>query len=441
MKTNLHSLTGSNLLKVTVILLFPLVFWACHTANHTETSNARTDSTAAGAGSNALAAGLKIKAAISCTKNGMIKDDSILYMHQGGGSFQATVVNTGNVSVNKPGDEMAWVPGGTFSMGGVNPVGMSGGGMEAMDDARPVHRVYVDGFYMDKTEVTNAQFAKFVKATGYVTVAEQKPTEQEFPGVPAEDLVAGSVVFTPPHQRVQLNDISQWWAFVHGVNWKHPLGPESDLKGKENYPVVHVAWEDANAYAKWSGKRLPTEAEWEFAARGGKAGELYPWGNQLKKDGHWMANIFEGSFPDHDNADDGREGLGPVKQFPPNVYGLYDLAGNAWEWCADWYRSDYYSSLTTNTVTRNPKGPSDSSDPNEPGQKKKVQRGGSFLCTDQYCTRYMVGSRGKGEYRSATNHVGFRCVKDAAHIANNTRYSVNSKKLAKWTSVEKQKKA
>jgi len=264
--------------------------------------------------------------------------------------------------------------------------------------------------------VTNSMFAAFVKATGYKTVAEQVPTEKEFPGVATEDLVAGSIVFTPPEQKVSLDDHLQWWTFVKGANWKHPLGAGSDLKGKQDYPVVQVAWEDAAAYAKWCGRRLPTEAEWEFAARGGAAGELYPWGNQFRPNGRWMANTFQGSFPDHDEVEDGEAGLGPVKKYPPNAYGLFDMAGNAWEWCADWYRNDYYTSLSGNAVTRNPKGPSDSFDPAEPGQKKKVQRGGSFLCTDQYCTRYMVGSRGKGEVRSATNHVGFRCVKDPGDL-------------------------
>ncbi|WP_244228103.1 formylglycine-generating enzyme family protein [Mucilaginibacter kameinonensis] len=396
---------------ITALLLFLAVFQSCHTSDHKEQNKTDT-ATSRPATATSTPAGFKIKAAISCTKNGMIREDSILYMHQGGGSFQPTIVNVSNASANKVDNDMAWIPGGTFSMGGVNPTGMTDGGMEAMDDARPVHRVLVDGFYMDKTEVTNAQFAKFVKATGYITVAEQKPTAEEFPGVPAEDLVAGSVVFTPPNQKVPLDDISQWWSYKKGADWRHPLGPGSDLKGKENFPVVQVAWEDAAAYAKWAGKRLPTEAEWEFAARGGKAGELYPWGNQLKQDGRWMANTFQGSFPNHDNAEDGETGLGPVKKYPANAYGLYDMAGNAWEWCADWYRNDYYNSFNPNVVARNPKGPADSYDPQEPGQKKKVQRGGSFLCTDQYCTRYMVGSRGKGEYRSATNHVGFRCVQD-----------------------------
>jgi formylglycine-generating enzyme required for sulfatase activity len=200
---------------------------------------------------------------------------------------------------------------------------------------------------------------------------------------------------------------------VHGACWKHPLGPQSDLKGRENYPVVHISWVDANAYAKWAGKRLPTEAEWEFAARGGKAGEMYTWGNQFKPDGKWMANIYQGKFPGNDEGKDGFPGIAPVERFPANPYGLYDMAGNVWEWCSDWYRPDYYKSLAGEGVVRNPKGPADSFDPAEPGARKKVQRGGSFLCTDQYCTRYMLGSRGKGEYRSASNHVGFRCVKDA----------------------------
>jgi formylglycine-generating enzyme required for sulfatase activity len=290
---------------------------------------------------------------------------------------------------------------------------MTDGGKESMHDARPIHRVHVNGFFMDATEVTNRQFAAFVKATGYVTVAETKPTKEEFPGAPEENLVAGSVVFRPAAVS-DLSDHFQWWDYVHGADWKHPQGPGSDINGKDDYPVVHVAWEDAQAYAKWAGKRLPTEAEWEFAARNGKAGELYTWGNQFKPDGKWMANIYEGRFPEYDDAKDGFAGIAPVKQFPPNAYGLYDIAGNVWEWCFDWYRADYYQTLSNSKLSNNPPGPADSYDPDEPNAKKKVQRGGSFLCTDQYCTRYMVGTRGKSEYRSSTNHAGFRCVKDIA---------------------------
>ena len=354
----------------------------------------------------------KINGAVSCSVLGFTKADSVTYMQQGGKEFKPTIVSNTHPSYSV--NDMVWIPGGEFSMGSVNPTSMEDGGHDAMNDTRPVHRVLVDGFFMDKTEVTNAEFAAFVKATGYVTIAEQKPTLKEFPGAPKESLIAGSVVFTPSGTN-DLSNAYNWWNYVHGADWKHPFGPGSDIKGKENYPVVHVAWEDAEAYAKWAGKRLPTEAEWEFAARGGKAGEMYTWGNQLKPNGKWMANIYEGKFPSADQGLDGYAGIAPVAKFPANAYGLYDMAGNVWEWCNDWYRPDYYKTLAEKgVVARNPQGPADSYDPNEPDQKKRVQRGGSFLCTDQYCTRYMVGTRGKGEYRSASNHIGFRCVKDAS---------------------------
>jgi formylglycine-generating enzyme required for sulfatase activity len=351
----------------------------------------------------------KIADAISCTKNGLTSADSLMYMNGGGKDFLPTIEN-----IFKPKNipaGMVFIPGGEFSMGGINPVGMHDGGDQPMNDARPVHRVYVDAFFMDATDVTNAQFEAFVKATNYITVAERKPSAKDFPGVPADQLVAGSVVFSPPNHQVPLNNAMQWWSYVKGANWRHPFGPNSDIKGKESYPVVQVSWQDASAYAKWAGKRLPTEAEWEFAARGGKTGNLYPWGNQLKPNGKWMANIFEGSFPYNDNAADGYAGIAPVKQFPANDFGLYDMAGNVWQWCADWYDVNYYSSLSKQTVARNPQGPEKSNDPDDAGEMRKVQRGGSFLCTDEYCTRYMVGSRGKGEYNSGSNHVGFRCVK------------------------------
>lgn len=347
--------------------------------------------------------------AVSCAQ-GLTPNDSLVFMHGGGADFKETVANTFVPAETAP-ENMVWITGGEFSMGGVNPTGMQDGGFETMQDARPVHRAYVDGFFMDATEVTNAQFAAFVKATGYITVAEVTPTREEFPDALVEDLVPGSVIFAPPTGKVSLGNYLQWWAYEKGADWKHPLGKKSDLKGKENYPVVHVCYEDAAAYAKWAGKRLPTEAEWEFAARGGKPGNLYAWGNELKPEGKWPANIFEGSFPSKDLADDGYAGIAPVKQYAPNSYGLYDVGGNVWEWCSDWYRPDYYAQFK-DAVAKNPTGPADSYDPQEPGAKKRVQRGGSFLCTDQYCTRYMVGTRGKGEYRSATNHIGFRCVQD-----------------------------
>ncbi len=299
-------------------------------------------------------------------------------------------------------------------MGAAEAPAMDTVGMNATLDSRPIHRVYVDGFWMDKTEVTNAQFARFVSATGYVTVAERTPRAEDFPGVAAEDLVAGSAVFTPPAHSVSLDDSLQWWTYVRGANWRHPAGPGSDLRGREQQPVVHVALPDAEAYARWAGKRLPTEAEWEFAARGGLSGRLYPWGDEFRPDGRWMCNSHQGRFPMEDTGADHFAGIAPVAQFPPNGYGLYDVAGNAWEWVADWYRPDYYAQLAASGgIVRNPRGPDSSFDPAEPGLKKRVMRGGSFLCTDLYCSRYMVGTRGKGEVSTGTNHLGFRCVRAA----------------------------
>jgi formylglycine-generating enzyme required for sulfatase activity len=358
-------------------------------------------------------------AASMCRPTGLTRSDSATFMEGGGREFRETVFDK-PAGVSEVPAGMKFIDGGEFSMGGVNPVGMNDGGHEMMNDARPVHRVALHSFYMDATEVTNKQYAAFVKATGYVTVAEQKPTKDEFPDAPEENLVAGSLVFTAPPQKVPLNNYLQWWSYIKGADWRHPQGPQSNIVGKDNYPVVQVCWQDALAYAKWAGKRLPTEAEWEYAARGGASGKLYAWGNELKPSGKWMANIFEGSFPDKDAGIDGFKGLAQVKQFPANGYGLYDIAGNAWEWCDDWYRPDYYQTVSNNNKTaNNPKGPSDSYDPDEPSVKKKVQRGGSFLCTDQYCTRYMVGTRGKGDYRSASNHIGFRCVKDVKPVSVN----------------------
>jgi len=310
-------------------------------------------------------------------------------------------------------DGMVWIPGGEFSMGAADPPEMNDVGMKATTDSRPIHRVYVDGFWMDKTEVTNEQFAKFVKATGYVTVAERRPRAEDFPDAPPENLVTGSVVFSPPDHAVLLNDHFQWWSYTRGASWRHPFGPKSDLKGRDIDPVVHVAYEDAEAYARWAGKRLPTEAEWEFAARGGLTGKQYAWGDEFRPMGRWMANTHQGHFPNQDTAADKFLGIAPVAQFPANGYGLYDMAGNVWEWTSDWYRPDYYTQLADG-VARNPQGPASSFDPAEPAGKQRVHRGGSFLCTDQYCSRYMVGTRGKGEISTGTNHLGFRLVKSAS---------------------------
>ncbi|HEX4085698.1 MAG TPA: formylglycine-generating enzyme family protein [Chthoniobacteraceae bacterium] len=329
----------------------------------------------------------------------------------GAQDFQPTIPNKATPPGPAPAG-MVWVPGGEFSMG---CTGSSGSdlccGPEAVADSTPVHRVYVDGFWMDATDITNAEFAKFVAATGYKTVAEITPTQAQFPDVPADKLKAGSLVFTPTLQPVRLDDYTQWWRYIPGADWRHPEGPESTIQGRANYPVVQVAYADAASYAKWAGKRLPTEAEWEFAARGGLSGKLYPWGDDFRPHGKWMANTYQGNFPVRDTGADGFAGLAPVKSFPANGYGLYDMSGNVWQWCGDWYRADYYRQLAqAGGVARNPQGPDTSLDPSEPDATKRVQRGGSFLCTDQYCSRYIVGTRGKGEIDSATNHLGFRCV-------------------------------
>ncbi len=225
---------------------------------------------------------------------------------------------------------MAWVPGGWFWMGD-----------NSLNDAQPEHLVYLDGYWMDRHEVTNAEFAKFVEATGYRTIAEIPPDPAEFPSVPAEDLKAGSIVFQAPPGPVSLDNHLQWWTYVPGANWRHPEGPDSSIDDRQNHPAVHIAWEDAMAYAKWAGKRLPTEAEFEMAARGGLDREPYCWGNELRPKGKWQANIWQGNFPNQNTEADGYRTTAPVGTYPANAYGLVDLAGNVWEWCADWYRPDY----------------------------------------------------------------------------------------------------
>lgn len=302
----------------------------------------------------------------------------------------------------EPPPGMVWIPAGTFAMGST-----------ASPESQPVHEVHVDGFFMDVTEVTNAEFEKFVSATGYVTVAERALNPEDFPGVPADQLVAGSVVFTPPAEAVPLDQPLRWWRFVPGATWRHPEGPGSDLSGKANHPVVHVAWEDAAAYARWAGKRLPTEAEWERAARGGLAGQRYVWGDVFRPEGRYMANTFQGTFPHQNTVEDGFVATAPVRSFPPNGFGLFDMAGNVWEWVDDWYRPDTHAHHARESAASNPRGPTDSYDPAEPGIPKRVQKGGSFLCTDQYCSRYEPGMRGAGAIDTGSNHVGFRCVSDA----------------------------
>ncbi len=325
--------------------------------------------------------------------------------------FEPTVENETEAPDPAP-EGMAWIPGGEFSMGVADPRELPSGGNEAMQDARPIHRVYVDGFWMDKTPVTNARFARFVEDTGYKTVAERPLDPADFPGVPEENLVPGALVFTYPSQVADPHNFTQWWRWTPGAYWGAPHGPGSSVEDKPDHPVVHIAWEDARAYAEWAGKRLPTEAEWEFAARGGLTGKPYPWGRELRPDSEWAANIWQGRFPVENTADDGYEGVAPVAQFPPNGYGLYDMGGNIWEWTADWYRPDTYARRADpEGVAHNPAGPASGFDPHEPHIPKRVTRGGSFLCTDQYCTRYMVGTRGRGEPDSGSLHTGFRLVK------------------------------
>ena len=325
--------------------------------------------------------------------------------------FAPTIPGSGRPVSSAPAG-MVWIPGGEFSMG-------SEASAEALcelpgitRDAQPIHRVAVQGFWMDATEVTNEQFAAFVKATSYVTIAERPLDPAAFPGAPRELLVPGSTVFTPTSGPVDLRNATQWWRYVPGTSWRHPEGPGSNLAGRERHPVVQVAFEDAEAYARWAGRRLPTEAEWEFAARGGLTGNLYAWGNDLAPGGTHHANIHQGAFPMRDDGKDGYAGVAPVARFKPNAYGLFDVAGNVWEWVSDWYRPDYYSTLAAaGGVAMNPTGPADSFDPAEPGAQKRVQRGGSYLCSEQYCSRYLVGTRGKGEVSTGSSHVGFRTVK------------------------------
>jgi len=316
---------------------------------------------------------------------------------------------------------MVWIPGGEFSMGSTDPL--------ARRDESPVHRVRVDGFWMDATEVTNAQFRAFVDATGYLTVAERpidwdemrKQLPEGTPKPPDEELLPGSLVFSLTEKPVGLEDNARWWRWVTDASWRHPEGPDSSIRERENHPVVHIAYEDALAYAVWAGKRLPTEAEWEFAARGGLDGKVNVWGNEPVD--ATRANIWEGEFP-HENTGESVGGDGflrtsPAKTFPPNGYGLYDMAGNVWEWCSDLFRPDTYAQRVRehgpDAVIANPKGPARSFDPRHPHEPVlRVQRSGSFLCNDSYCASYRPSARMPGAPDTGASHVGFRCVKDAA---------------------------
>ncbi len=307
-------------------------------------------------------------------------------------------------------EDMVKIPAGTFMMGAHEA--------NAKADELPLHRVTLDSFLMDKTEVTNAAFAAFVQKTGYITTAE-KPVDwaelkKQLPSdTPKPDdtlLAPGSLVFTPPTHPIGLSDPTRWWSWVNGANWRHPLGGSTQPFG-EQHPVVHVSWEDANHYCQAMGKRLPTEAEREWAARGGLIDQIYPWGNEALNQGQPKANTWEGHFPDHNTQSDGYYWTSPVTAFPANAYGLYDMAGNVWEWTADLYDSRYYERSQRQGDVVNPQGSTTFDDPEEPGVKKYVLRGGSFLCSPDYCTGYRVSSRMKTAPDTSLVNVGFRCVK------------------------------
>jgi formylglycine-generating enzyme required for sulfatase activity len=303
---------------------------------------------------------------------------------------------------------MVWVAGGTFTMG--NPAS------DGAPDERPAHQVTVSGFWMDATEVTNAQFAAFVEATGYITTAERPVDPDEIlaqlpPGTPAprpDLLVPGALVFRTPDDPAALErgEWWRWWEVVPGASWRHPEGPGSDLTGRGDHPVVQVSWDDARAYCAWAHKRLPTEAEWEWAARGGTTGR-----GVLQPGGACCSNVWQGAFPRVNDAADGYAATAPVGSFPANGLGLYDLSGNVWEWCADWYRPDAYARRAAGSPAIDPAGPDDSFDPAEPTVPKRVQRGGSFLCSDRYCTGYRPTARMKTSPDTALCHTGFRCVR------------------------------
>jgi formylglycine-generating enzyme required for sulfatase activity len=306
---------------------------------------------------------------------------------------------------------MVWIPATEFTMGSADP--------GALPDEGPPHRVRVRGFFLDRTEVTNAQFRAFVEATGYRTTAEQPPDRDDLARQlpagaslpPPDQLAPGSLVFAPPAGADLDQDPHTWWQWVPGACWRRPGGPGTDLDGKDGHPVVHVSWADAEAYARWAGKRLPTEAEWECAARGGLAAMPYVWGEARQPEpGRPPANLWEGAFPRENDLRDGWAATAPVGSYPANAYGLCDMAGNVWEWCADWYRADTYAARAGRGVVADPAGPEAGLDPDEPTVPKRVTRGGSFLCSDVYCCGFRPSARMKASPDTGLVHTGFRCA-------------------------------
>jgi formylglycine-generating enzyme len=328
------------------------------------------------------------------------------------GNQPAVLATESQTAADSKPQGMVRIPSGTFMMGGDN--------QQADPDEYPKHLVTVSGFWMDETVVTNAQFREFVESTGYVTTAEVAPDWEDMkdqlpPGTPKppdEMFVPASLVFTSPERAVDLNNYHQWWSWMPGASWRHPHGPGSNIENMDNYPVVHISWFDASAYAEWAGKRLPTEAEWEWAARGGMEGKVYLWGNEHIEKGRPKANSWQGSFPHKNSGWDGFNDTAPVGSFNANPFGLYDMAGNVWEWCSDWYHYDYYKMISHPEGIKNPQGPDKSYDPQEPSAAKKVMRGGSFLCNDSYCSGYRVARRMKSTPDSGASHIGFRLVMD-----------------------------
>ncbi|MCF8714723.1 formylglycine-generating enzyme family protein [Joostella atrarenae] len=333
-------------------------------------------------------------------------------------SSEADKDNAANTKTSeKPSDikapkGMVWIPGGSYTQGA------RANDKFALKHENPAHPVSVNGFFMDETEVTNKEFAKFIKETGYVTVAERPIEWEEIkkqvpPGTPRPHdsvLRPGSLLFKKTKNSVpNLYDFSQWWEWKIGADWKHPKGPDSSIEGKDDYPVVHIAYEDAVAYCEWAGRRLPTEAEWEFAANGGLHDKMYTWGDddsKLTKN----ANTWTGEFPTENTEVDGFENKAPVKSFPPNSYGLYEISGNVWEWTQDWYNVNYYSQVLDKGEVNNPKGATEPYNPNNPYAREKVIKGGSFLCSDTYCASYRISARMATAIDSGQEHLGFRTV-------------------------------
>lgn len=304
-------------------------------------------------------------------------------------------------------DDMVFVPGGTFQMGS----------NDFYPEEAPVHRVSVDGLWFDRTPITNAAFAAFVVATGHRTLAERVPDAADYPDAPPELLRAASLVFTPPGRPVNLRNSAAWWSLIPGADWRHPYGPRSSIEELGDHPVVHVSYDDALAYCAWAGKDLPTEAEWEFAARGGRDGLAYAWGDALLLDGRHMANTWQGAFPHENAVEDGFARTSPVGSFPANPYGLFDMIGNVWEWTTDFYAPRHAADADKPCcVPKNPRNldAEASRDPRHPGFARKVVKGGSHLCAPNYCRRYRPAARQPQAIDTTTTHIGFRCVRRGA---------------------------